>query len=494
MIVLFNDSPQYPNRSLGAYRIATVLRRHGLEVEVIDYLSRWEKIDPVLFNYLDKIENVEWWGFSSKFKFSLQKLRADQAPGEKQNIVEGMITQCSSTFEDKLIDYIKRRKGTIVVGGPTADTVKISVKPNVIDILCEGYADTGVIAVHEHIVNAKDLVYTEFRSMKVVDCDKDYKDIDLNNIDTEYVYSDFIEENEVFPVEISRGCIFHCAFCSFGHLGKKPGTYIRSKESIKKDLIDRYQKYGSTKFLFLDDTFNDSVEKMQLIKEIRNETGIPFEFWSYARLDLLRAKPEMVDLIEDIGWTSFTFGVETMNKQSGSSVGKGADPEKLKTFLLELRKRYPRHKFQINLIIGLPHDTEESIKETVQWFVDNPTVASNIRIRELNIHIPSVKKYSSKISKDPESYGYQTQPPRSSTAIFFDWKTDNGITRARAVELSKEMQELLNLHIHGNQPVTAPTAMDDNLLDVVEGGNVVNKKSMLRVRNYIRAKRQFRRV
>ena len=44
MIVIFNDCPQYPNRSIGAYRIATVLRRYGLEVEVIDYLNRWEKI------------------------------------------------------------------------------------------------------------------------------------------------------------------------------------------------------------------------------------------------------------------------------------------------------------------------------------------------------------------------------------------------------------------------------------------------------------------
>ena len=60
MIIIFNDSPQYPNRSVGAYRIATVLRRQGLEVEVIDYLHKWETAhfnnqpDPErLFDYLN---------------------------------------------------------------------------------------------------------------------------------------------------------------------------------------------------------------------------------------------------------------------------------------------------------------------------------------------------------------------------------------------------------------------------------------------------------
>ena len=494
MIILFNDSPQYPNRSVGIYRIATVLRRYGLEVEVIDYISRWEKLDHVLFDYLDKIENVEWWGFSTKFKLPLQKLNKNQAPGVgAQDIYEGTFIQSSMSFENKIINYIRTRGGPVVVGGPNTDAVKITCDFGKIDILCNGYADTGVLAIHEHIVNNKDLIYTRFNGMKIVDCDDNYKDIDLSQIDTEYHYTDFITQNEVFPIEISRGCIFQCAFCSFGHLGKKPGTYIRTKESITKDLVDRYTKYGSTKFLFVDDTFNDSLEKMQLIKDIRNETGIPFEFWSYARLDLLRAQPKMVDLIEDIGWTSFTFGIETMNKASGKSVGKGADPDKLKEFLIKLRERYPKHKFQINLIVGLPHDTEETVKDTVQWFIDNPSIATNIRIRELNIQRPEVIKNSSKIAKDPKSYGYEVDPPKHSFAIMVNWKTEN-LTRTKAAELSVEMQNLLNYHLHTNNPITAATAMDDNLLTVVEGGNTFNKKSAVQIKNYIRSKRKFRGV
>jgi hypothetical protein len=500
MIVIFNDSPQYPNRSVGAYRIATVLRRMGLEVEVIDYLSKWETAttagEPtpeLLFNYLDKIPNVEWWGFSGKFRLPFQKLRLTQAPGQKNFAkFEGHFTMGSMAFENKLIKYIRNRNGKIVVGGPNTDALKLYCNELKIDILCEGYADEGVKAIHDHIVNGTELTYTVINNMKVVDCDKDYKDIDLSTVDTEYHPSDFMAEGEVFPIEIARGCIFHCAFCNFGHLGKKPGTYIRPKESIKKDIVDRYEKFGSTKFLFVDDTFNDSIEKMQIIKEIREETGIPFEFWSYCRLDLLRAQPKMVDMIGEIGWTSFTFGIETFNKASGSAVGKGANPEKLKEFLIGLRERYPDHKFQVNIIVGLPSDTEEDAETTTKWFIDNPTVATNLRIRELSIQNAVNKKTASLISQDPGKYGYTITGPIPNDPTVVRWMTKTGLTIEQAHEIANKMQAMYNTAM-GDQPLQPATSMQGQILEIDETGMVHNAKKQL-VKNYIRNKRRFRGV
>jgi radical SAM superfamily enzyme YgiQ (UPF0313 family) len=397
-------------------------------------------------------------------------------------------------FETKLIKYIRQRNLPIVVGGPTTDVLKIHCDTRRIDYLVEGYADVGILAVHEHIVNGAELKYTDINGMKVVDCDIDYKDIDLASIDVEYHHTDFIEKEEVFPIEISRGCIFQCAFCSFGHLGKKPGTYIREKESIKKDILDRYTKYNSTRFLFVDDTFNDSVEKMKIIKEIREETGIPFEFWSYCRLDLLRAKSEMVDLIGEIGWTSFTFGVETFNKASGSAVGKGANPEKLQEFLISLRERYPDHKFQVNIILGLPHDTEESARETIQWFVDNPSVATNVRVRELNIHRPETKRNASKIALNPSEYGYTqaavTNP--KATAIF--WINQHGMDTDFAAELSEELQDKINEALHGGKPVTPATSMQQDMMDLDDETGMVTNNQAFRVATYIVRKRRHRGV
>jgi len=512
MIIIFNDSPQYPNRSIGAYRIATVLRRQGLEVEVIDYLHKWElsHINGVptpnrLFEYLDQIPNVEWWGFSGKFLSAFSSHSKNQFPGLKQEKkLEGHFTKCSMEYENKLIEYIRNRGGAIVVGGPATDVLKIYLdEANIeqeykkiklplhkkMDILCEGYADVGVIAINDHIMSNGDLKYSEVNGVKVIDCDKDYNNIDLATLDTEYDYSDFISREEVFPIEIGRGCIFHCAFCSFGHLGKKPGSYIRPKESIKKDIVDRYEKYGTTRFLFVDDTFNDSVEKMKIIKEIRDETGIPFEFWSYCRLDLLRAKPEMVDLIDQIGWTSFTFGVETFNRASGKDVKKGADPEKLKEFLINLRERFPKNKFHINFIVGLPSDTQEEVIESVQWFIDNLGVATNLTIRELNIHNARYKRTASLIAQNPEAYGYTVSKSNSNPSLV-DWVTKTGMTLEDATILSKNLQKKYYQSL-SNKAVTPVTVMMDDVLDIDETGMLVNNQSQF-VRNYLKNKRIYR--
>ena len=231
---------------------------------------------------------------------------------------------------------------------------------------------------------------------------------------------------------------------------------------------------------------------MQIIKEIREETGIPFEFWSYCRLDLLRAQTKMVDMIGEIGWTSFTFGIETFNKASGSAVGKGANPEKLKEFLISLRERYPEHKFQINIIIGLPSDTEEDAITTTQWFIDNPTVATNLRIRELNIHNAVNKKTASLISQDPGKYGYTIigNVPRDPTVV--RWMTKTGLTIEQAHEIANKMQAMYNTAM-GDQPLQTATSMQGQILEVDETGMVHNAKKQL-VKNYIRNKRRFRGV
>lgn len=490
MILIFNESPIIPDRTIGAYRIATALRRDGAEVEVVDYVSQWDY--DRLIQYIDSFSKIEWIGFSTKFPPPKQKSTRFllNNPNDEDNVHLGIFTKMKKSTEDALIAYIKSKNIKIVVGGPNADLVRHYT--NDIDIICMGYSDIGVVAIHNYIVANLPLHFEEFNTTMVVDCDIHYPVTDLSNLDTEYHYTDFIQEDEVFPIEIGRGCIFHCAFCSFGYLGKKPGTYIRPKESIKKDILDRYTKYGTTKFLFVDDTFNDSVDKMHIIREIREELGIDFEFWSYCRLDLLAAQPDMVDLIPKIGWKSFTCGIETFNRASGKAVGKGADPEKLKQFLIYLRQRFPDLKIQINMIVGLPHDTEESARETVQWFLDHPEISQLVKISALGIQNPEGRKYASKMAANPVKYGYTVKGAKKLGNIF--WATDT-MNASSAALLSQELQTILR---NNREKLTserdgvmhlqdAPTFIKDS------NGNIVNTMKY-KVDQYIAQKLEHRSI
>jgi radical SAM superfamily enzyme YgiQ (UPF0313 family) len=430
MIIILNDSSTFPKRTLGAYRIATVLREAGAEVEVIDFISKWP-VDT-LISYIDRIKDIEWVGFSSKFGLTM----IDKSMG--------MFTDFSQADETKLIRYIKSRNLTTVLGGPTADFVRPLLVKNTIDFVVRGYADQAVLALHDHITKDQPLIFTTIDGQVLIDGDKDYANVDLSNIETYYHDSDFIIPNEIFPLEIGRGCIFSCAFCNFPHIGKKPGTYFKSKESIKREIVDRYNKYGSMTFSFLDDTFNDSIDKMNMIVEIRKETGIPFEFWAYCRLDVLAAQEEMQRLLPELGWISMTFGIETFNRTSGKAIGKGADPEKLKTFMIELRKAHPHIQFEINIIVGLPHDSEDTIRNTIDWFNSHSDIANPnlIPLSIYNVNDPGKRQITSKMSRDPEKYGYTTKvvPGGRWPSIFLDWKTDN-MTQAEAVELTKRLKK-----------------------------------------------------
>ena len=116
------------------------------------------------------------------------------------------------------------------------------------------------------------------------------------------------------------------------------------------------KKYQSYNYYFLDDTFNDNIEKMLIIKNVQ-ENSQPFKFWSFGRLDLLGAKPEMMNLVEKIGWKSLNLGIETFNKEAGKKIGKGQNESKTKEALIDLRKTNPSSEVIIELIVGIPGET-----------------------------------------------------------------------------------------------------------------------------------------
>jgi hypothetical protein len=67
---------------------------------------------------------------------------------------------------------------------------------------------------------------------------------------------------EALPLDISRGCIFACRFCNYPHLGKSKTDYIRGMEYVKEELIYNYENFGTTNYMILDDTFNETLVKM----------------------------------------------------------------------------------------------------------------------------------------------------------------------------------------------------------------------------------------
>jgi len=426
MVFIFTESANLTRRA-GAYRIATCLRNNYIEVETIDYLRHWN-IDELL-SLLDNFE-IDWVGFSLTY-----------LNYHKSN--PNTITDLSAENETKLINYLRLRRIPIALGGANADTIKDYVENYWIFV---GYSDQAVIEFDNHIRKQSPLEYTTSMSNKIIYADRSYNDITLD-FKTKFVNSDFVLNNELLPIEISRGCIFKCKFCEFAYLGKKPGTYIRDKLSIEYDIVSAHNTFGTKNFLFVDDTFNDSIDKMRMIKSIRQDTGIDFEFWSYGRLDLMSRYKEMIDLMPEIGWNAVTFGIETMNKQTGSSIGKGANPAILKKTLVDIKQYHPYVHIQCNLIIGLPHSTKEDIWETVNWLLETNT-ADYLRVVDLDIRDPTRLSSASEFSLNPNKFGYKII---STDKLRYNWSNSNW-----SVDSAKEFASIINDYIDENKKNNYP--------------------------------------
>ena len=406
MIYILTDSPPATSpRTIGAYRLATELRQSGYTVEVIDFLSEWTPEE--VLQYIDSGPIPLWIGFSSTFS------------GHSKHEIEGgprAWPDKLTRFNEKdfwFFDEIKKRAIT-VIGGAKAERMKHIYTP---DYVVTGYADAAIIAISDFLsgkinkLNYKketiNLIYRDISYIsKTINCETMYPVTDASNIQTVFHETDYIQPNEVLPLEISRGCIFKCAFCAFPLNGKTKNDYVRPKEQLLEDIKTYQEKYKSNRYFFMDDTFNDTVEKMQLVKEVYDSVN-PFEFWAYGRLDLLAAKPEMMELVNKIGWKYFSFGVETFNRNAGKKIGKGADPEKLKATLTELKTIYPESWLLFEMIIGLPGESKNSVEESVQWFLDNPSLWEEVHFKELSIPNTKYTTWHSEMSKDPEKYGVQ---------------------------------------------------------------------------------------
>ena len=452
MVVIFTDSV-LDVRRVRAYRIATELRRSGVTVEVIDYLSQWNFND--LLKELDCL-TLEWVGFHSVFC----------SPVDLEERCR--ITNLSEDNERQLLDYLKTRGVSIVVGGSSADIIKEYFSGL---ITIEGFADAAIHYVHMHITLGSRLEYRSYNGNKVVNANLHYKVSDMTNLRTDYSPSDFVTDvkEAVLPVEISRGCAFKCKFCNYPNQLMPMSQSMRSRRDLSAEIYQNIAM-GVKKFMFVDSTFNDSVQKMQIMKDIQLSAPDRFVFWAFGRVDLLANHPEMIDLMKQIGWNSISLGIETMDRISAAAIGKGKDPQILKRTLLRMRNKFPEQNIVCHMIYGLPFSSDEAFMDGVNWLL-SAGIPNQLMVSHLGILNPDNKMYASEISANPTKFGYEVT---DSTCITLKWK-NSWCSYEEARTRSTEIQKVID------KELTAPGMILDDGLSSIARKEKCNKYIQLKL-------------
>lgn len=263
------------------------------------------------------------------------------------------------------------------------------------------------------------------------------KKFDITKLTHRFDDSDAIMNGEILPIELGRGCIFKCKFCSHKNLGKPKYTYQRNFSLLLEEMKYNKEKWNVEKYLFLDDTVNEDIDKIKNLASIKTLLGFQPQWIGYCRADLIWSNKESADLLKESGLQSCFFGIETFHKTAAQAVGKAWSAKHGMDFIPELYNKWNKEiNIHCNFIIGLPGEDTESIKRTLAWCNENPIGSHQFVPLFLFTNMES-NLAQSIFTKSYKEYGYTLNDAKLGS-----WTNDN-FTFASARDLALEMNKSL---------------------------------------------------
>lgn len=414
-VILISDFTEtiFLQKSFGVYKVARELRLAGYEVAVIHHahIFSYDEIKYILKNLISN--KTLFVGFNNMFYRAINQVDANKIYeggvvwGDREL---GSMLPHGLNLNKDLKAYIRSLNPTtkVVLGGPTASDVSSNKD---FDYVVVGYADVSAVNLADHLSKGVVLEksYKSINGPTIVN-DATAKTFDFVNSLMEYKSYDCILPQETLFLEVGRGCIFNCAFCSYPLNGKKKNDYVKHEDKLYAEIIDNYERFGVTRYQMVDDTFNDDIGKIQMFHNLSKRLPFKLEYWAYTRLDLLAAHPETIDLLFDSGLRGCYFGIESLNKQTGSAIGKGLGREKLISTLRYIKSRWGDDvMLHGSFITGLPYESKESIYETCHFLTSDNNPLDSWHLRGFCLDDSSVNTdgFFSRIAKDPTSFGYK---------------------------------------------------------------------------------------
>lgn len=449
-VIFFSLTGKRWERNMWSHRVATFLRGHGWDAEVVDYTSFWKLEELQEFVRSRASDKTVMFCFGTAF------------------------LNPWSPYLNEFIAWLKKEYPSIprVIGGQNA---MVTAAEN-IDYWVDSYGENAILALCKHLIGTLgEPLKTDpkfFGIKKVIRGLQHYPSAPLDSYFIDYEDRDFMSPFECPQIEMARGCMFSCSYCNFPIIGQAKDVSVSAKE-FEKQIKTGYDKWGIKNWRFVDETFNDRIEKIQKYADVVDRLDFKPWFTGFARGDLVVSHKEHWDDYIRLGFLGHSMGIETFNKDAGKMIRKGMDPGKLKEGLIEFEAYTDAHapkryRGQINLICGLPKETEESWYDTVNWLNTHWTRQSSsawvLEISESGIDLTNESKFTKdlqaaglrKIADNIDNPGYNVYRDDKGQVIFKSiigggvgttrldnilvWEHDN-MNWYRAQELVKEFYD-----------------------------------------------------
>jgi radical SAM superfamily enzyme YgiQ (UPF0313 family) len=437
-----NGGQDLLSRYVGPYKINHWIKKHGYTGQVIEFLQYLTEEEIYLATKKFITAETLVVGVSTTFlTYNTEgkgKLTFQWKDGSynafPENILKAAIRIKSEYPQIKFV--LGGYASDHVYGGTTFDAVIMSYTDASEDIFLE-YIDhlkkgtepplSRMITKYSHIqpgIPVKSRIYYYEARNKIYNIEHD---------DFRFSKQDAVLFGETLPLDISRGCIFACRFCNYPHLGKGKLDYTRGMEYVKEELMSNYELFGVTRYMILDDTFNDTVPKMEAFLEMTKTLPFEIEYSAYLRADLIDRFPDMAYMLKESGlWGAF-HGLESLHPYASNLVGKAWSGKRAKDFIPKLYHDLWEGKIPqlLSFICGLPKETPEDIMNTLKWHKENNL--HSLSYAPLGLNNPKKSnRYSinSEFEKNADKYGFTFNDDT--------WHTNGWVNETWTSESSRE--------------------------------------------------------
>jgi len=162
-------------------------------------------------------------------------------------------------------------------------------------------------------------------------------------------------------VMTSRGCPSKCNFCDRAIFGEK--YRARSAENVLAEVDEVVHKHGAKEIRFFDDTFTLNRRRLEEICRglKRYRPRLPWTcLTKVTAVDL-----DMLRMMRDAGCWQVLYGLESGDDRVLSTLGKKTTVEKNRQAVLWARQAGIR--VRADFIVGTPHETMETLRNTVEF-------------------------------------------------------------------------------------------------------------------------------
>jgi len=202
---------------------------------------------------------------------------------------------------------------------------------------------------------------------------------DINQLGSPYLAGilDAAEE-EMLLLETTRGCVFKCKFCYYPKSYDK--QYYLAPENILANL-NHAQERGAREVFLLDPTLNQRKDFADLLRLLaRGNPGRQFNYFGELRGEGIT--DETARLLREANFTEVEVGLQSIDPHAQEVMDR---KNNLRAFERGVRAMLAEGiQVKVDLIIGLPGDTVESVRSGLHYLRDSG-LYSDVQVFNLSI-------------------------------------------------------------------------------------------------------------